>query len=83
MGEQDRALHPARPRSSAVSARPTSRRWATTRTCTAFEMLGNFSFGDYFKRDAIQFAWELLTKVYEIPADRLHVTIFLTRRRGL
>jgi alanyl-tRNA synthetase len=43
---------------------------------TAFEMLGNFSFGDYFKRDAIRWAWELLTEVYQIPADRLHITIF-------
>jgi alanyl-tRNA synthetase len=46
--------------------------------CTAFEMLGNFSFGDYFKQGAIQFAWELLTQVYQIPPERLHVTIFLT-----
>jgi alanyl-tRNA synthetase len=43
---------------------------------TFFEMLGNFSFGDYFKRDAIPFAWELLTQVWGIPADRLHATIF-------
>jgi alanyl-tRNA synthetase len=43
---------------------------------TFFEMLGNFSFGDYFKREAIPFAWSLLTDVWQIPKDRLFVTIF-------
>ena len=43
---------------------------------TFFEMLGNFSFGDYFKEDAIRFAWTLLTDVWELPKDRLHATIF-------
>src|ERR1044072_1442477 len=43
---------------------------------TFFEMLGNFSFGDYFKQDAIPFAWDLLTPVGELPADRLYPTIF-------
>ncbi len=43
---------------------------------TLFEMLGNFSFGDYFKQDAIPLAWGLLTDVWGIPADRLHATIF-------
>jgi len=48
----------------------------TSRHHTFFEMLGNFSFGDYFKRDAIRFGWELLTETYGLPKDKLWISVY-------
>ncbi len=50
----------------------------TSRHLTFFEMLGNFSFGDYFKKDAIQFAWEVSTEIFQFPSDKIFPTVFTT-----
>ncbi|UDG83154.1 alanine--tRNA ligase [Candidatus Vallotia lariciata] len=75
-----------RPYSRAVTSQPSIRAGGkhndlenvgyTTRHHTFFEMLGNFSFGDYFKRDAIHYAWELLTGVYKLQPEKLSVTVY-------
>ncbi|MGD9345048.1 MAG: alanine--tRNA ligase [Candidatus Aminicenantes bacterium] len=49
----------------------------TNKHHTFFEMLGNFSFGDYFKKEAIEYAWELITEIYRMPKDRLYATVYL------
>src|ERR1035441_1335193 len=83
MSSWDRRSAPTRgPRARKNACAPaasttTWRTWASPRRHhTFFEMLGNFSFGDYFKADAIEFAWDLITKDYGLPKEKLYVTVF-------
>ena len=75
-GEQEPPRHRMTTCQKCIRTPDIERVGKTARHGTYFEMLGNFSFGDYFKKEAITWAWEYLTQVLEIPADRLWVTIY-------
>jgi hypothetical protein len=80
LGQQERPAARATSAQKCIRTNDIENVGRTARHHTYFEMLGNFSFGDYFKPDAIELAWNLITKEYGLPKDKLLVTVYSERR---